>query len=149
MGWKERDDGWFTWWECPYCMGREFQRTAVCPECGKYVGVYDDGTTKNAAKEVTAKDIVEEIVKKSKAKISIRKGTKGMKQENIYMLQYVAGALHGISTVLTDADDDLKNVLGSLSEEVSNVVISETIERDEDAKSKVSIYMDDGGDDGK
>ena len=70
-----------------------------------------------------------------------------MKQENVYMLQYVAGALHGLSVMMGEADEDLKRTLSSLSEEVSNVVISETLDRDE--PKNVSIYMDDGGDDGK
>lgn len=150
MDWKERDDGWFTWFECPNCGAREFSRKPVCAGCHMRLGKDEpqsDGP--DAEKNVTAMDIVEDIVKKTKAKIKSEKGTSGMKQENVYMLQYVAGALHGISTVLTDSDVDLKNVLGSLSEEVSNVVISETIDREEETKAKVSIYMDDGGDDGK
>lgn len=143
MDWKERDDGWFTWFECPNCGAREFSRKPECACC--HIRLGKDETPNGP----TAMDIVEDIVKKTGAGIKTKKGTNRMKQENIYMLQYVAGALHGISTVLTDSDVDLKNVLGSLSEEVSNVVISETIEREEEAKSKVSIYMDDGGDDGK
>lgn len=69
-----------------------------------------------------------------------------MKNDNIHMLQYVAGTLYGITTMMDDAQP-LKNVLASLSEEVSNVVISETIDRDEETEiGRVNIYMDDGDD---
>lgn len=77
-----------------------------------------------------------------------------MKPENVNMLQYVAGALYGISLMMGDSlmtgdtDGELKAALASLSEEVSNVVISETIDR-EDAPGKVNIYVDDGIDDCK
>lgn len=167
MDWKERDDGWFTWFECPNCGAREFSRRPECACCHIRLGKDEEppGGAANIANDIspernvdemsvteyrTMKEAVEDIIGKTKAKIKkIKERTNGMKQENIYMLQYVAGVLHGISTVLTDADVDLKNVLGSLSEEVSNVVISETIDKEEETKSKVSIYMDDGGDDGK
>lgn len=167
MDWRERDDGWFTWFECPNCGAREFSREPECACCHIRLGKDEEppGGAENIANDITAernvdempvqeygtmKEAVEDIFGRNKAKIKkIKERTNEMKQENIYMLQYVAGALHGISTVLTDSDLDLKNVLGSLSEEVSNVVISETIEREEETKAKVSIYMDDGGDDGK
>ena len=167
MDWKERDDGWFTWFECPNCGAREFSRRPECACCHIRLGKDEEppGGAENIANDIspernvdemsvteyrTMKEAVEDIIGRTKAKIKkIKERTNGMKQENIYMLQYVAGALHGISTVLTDGDEDLKNVLGSLSEEVSNVVISETIDKEEETKSRVSIYMDDGGDDGK
>lgn len=166
MEWIERDDGWFTWFECPNCGAREFSRKPVCAEChirlGKDEGsqseagniANDISTERNvdemsAPESPTARDVIEHILTESKAKIKIKEGTKHMKQENIYMLQYVAGALHGISTMMSETDKELKNVLFSLSEEVSDVVISETIDKEEETKSRVSIYMDDGGDDGK
>ena len=179
MDWKERDDGWFTWFECPNCGAREFSRKPVCACCHIHLGKDEppcgekkNGTAKDVANETgdginyetqypdvkldypaekygTVQEIVEAVVKKIGARIKTKKGTKRMKQENIYMLQYVAGALHGICTMMSDTDEELKNVLSSLSEEVSNVVISETIDKEEETKSKVSIYMDDGGDDGK
>jgi hypothetical protein len=150
MDWKERDDGWFTWFECPNCGAREFSRRAECACCHIRLGKDEPKSDeRDAEKNLTAKDIVEDIVKDTKAVMKTKRGTNGMKQENIYMLQYVAGALHGICTMMDEADKELKNVLFSLSEEVSNVVISETIDKEEEAKSKVSIYMDDGGDDGK
>ena len=164
MGWIERDDGWFTWYECPKCGNRTFTHIAVCPKCGVYLGDGEDSPSN--AKDISADrnvnemsvepptglDIIEYILTESKAKIKIKEGTKRMKQENIYMLQYVAGALHGICTMIDENDStnlELKQTLSSLSEEVSNVVISETIDKEEEAKSRVSIYMDDGGDDGK
>lgn len=167
MDWKERDDGWFTWFECPNCGARELSRKPECACCHIRLGKDEElpGGAANIANDIspernvdemsvpeyrTMKEAVEDIIGRTTAKIKkIKERTNGMKQENIYMLQYVAGVLHGISTVLTDADVDLKNVLGSLSEEVSNVVISETIDHEDEVKSKVSIYMDDGGDDGK
>lgn len=167
MDWKERDDGWFTWFECPNCGAREFSRRPECACCHVRLGKDEEppGGAADIANDIspernvnemsvtecgTMKEAVEDIIGRTKAKIKkIKERTNGMKQENIYMLQYVAGVLHGISTVLTDSDADLRNVLGSLSEEVSNVVISETIDKEEETKAKVSIYMDDGGDDGK
>lgn len=167
MDWRERDDGWFTWFECPNCGAREFSRKPECACCHIRLGKDEEppGGAANIANDITAernvdempvqeygtmKEAVEDIFGKTKAKIKkIKERTNEMKQENIYMLQYVAGALHGISTMMYDDEGDLKNVLSSLSEEVSNVVISETIEREEETKAKVSIYMDDGGDDGK
>ena len=167
MDWKERDDGWFTWFECPNCGAREFSRRPECACCHIRLGKDEEppGGAANIANDIspernvdemsateyrTMKEAVEDIIGKTKAKIKkIKERTNGMKQENIYMLQYVAGALHGISTMMPEADKELKNVLFSLSEEVSNVVISETVEKEEEAKLKVSIYMDDGGDDGK
>lgn len=162
MNWRQRDDGWFTWFECPNCGAREFSRRPVCACCHVRLGKDEEppGGAENIANDIspernvdemsvteyrTMKEAVVDIIERTNAKIKkIKERTNGMKQENIYMLQYVAGALHGISTVLTDSDVDLKNVLGGLSEEVSNVVINETVGRE-----KVSIYMDDGGDDGK
>lgn len=167
MDWKERDDGWFTWFECPNCGAREFSRRPECACCHIRLGKDEEppGGAANIANNIspernademsateyqTMKEAVEDIIGRTKAKIKkIKERTNEMKQENIYMLQYVAGALHGISTMMSDIDGDLKNVLGSLSEEVSNVVISETIDKEEEVKSRVSIYMDDGGDDGK
>ena len=167
MDWKERDDGWFTWFECPNCGAREFSRRPECACCHVRLGKDEEppGGAADIANDIspernvnemsvtecgTMKEAVEDIIGRTEAKIKkIMERTNGMKQENIYMLQYVAGVLHGISTVLTDSDADLRNVLGSLSEEVSNVVISETIDKEEETKAKVSIYMDDGGDDGK
>lgn len=72
-----------------------------------------------------------------------------MMNENIHMLQYVAGALYGISLMM--GDGDLKTALASLSEEVSNVVISETIDTEPEQQDTghVNIYMDDEGDDGR
>ena len=167
MNWKERDDGWFTWFECPNCGAREFSRRPECACCHVRLGKDEEpsGGAANIANDIspernvgemsvteyeTMKEAVEDIIGKTKAKTKkIKERTNGMKQENIYMLQYVAGALHGICTMMSDTDEELKNVLSSLSEEVSNVVISETIDKEEETKSKVSIYMDDGGDDGK
>ena len=167
MDWKERDDGWFTWFECPNCGAREFSRRPECACCHIRLGKDEEppGGAANIANYIspernvnemsatecgTMKETVDDIIGRTQAKIKkIKERTNGMKQENIYMLQYVAGVLHGISTVLTDSDADLRNVLGSLSEEVSNVVISETIDKEEETNTKVSIYMDDGGDDGK
>ena len=144
MGFRERDDGWFTWWECEDSGHRVFRSPdGVCPECGAVTNMV------LPPKGNSVYDYAEKIVKDHGIKIKTEKGTKRMKQENIYMLQYVAGALHGLSVMLGEADEDLKRTLSSLSEEVSNVVISETIDKEEEAKSKVSIYMDDGGDDGK
>lgn len=167
MDWKERDDGWFTWFECPNCGAREFSRRPECACCHIRLGKDEEppGGAANIANDIspernvnemsvteygTMKEAVEDINGRTKAKIKkIKERTNGMKQENIYMLQYVAGALHGICTMMSEADEELKNVLSSLGEEVSNVVISETIDKEEEAKTKVSIYMDDGGDDGK
>ena len=167
MDWKERDDGWFTWFECPNCGAREFSRRPECACChirlgkdeeppGGAADIADDISPERNVNEMsvtecgTMKEAVEDIIGRTKAKIKkIKERTNGMKQENIYMLQYVAGALHGICTMMSETDEELKNVLSSLSEEVSNVVISETIGKEEETKSKVSIYMDDGGDDGK
>lgn len=163
MDWKERDDGWFTWFECPNCGAREFSRRPECACCHIRLGKDEEppGGATNIANDispernvnemsVTECGIMKETIGRTNAKIKkIKERTNGMKQENIYMLQYVAGALHGISTMMYDDEGDLKNVLSSLSEEVSNVVISETIDKEEETKAKVSIYMDDGGDDGK
>ena len=167
MDWKERDDGWFTWFECPNCGAREFSRRPVCACCHVRLGKDEEppGGAANIANDIspernademsvteyrTMKEAVVDIIERTNAKIKkIKERTNRMKQENIYMLQYVAGALHGICTMMSDTDEELKNVLSSLSEEVSNVVISETIDKEEETKSKVSIYMDDGGDDGK
>ena len=167
MDWEERDDGWFTWFECPNCGAREFSRRPECACCHVRLGKDEEppGGAANIANDIspkrnvgemsvteygTAKEAVEDIIGRTKVKIKkIKERTNGMKQENIYMLQYVAGALHGICTMMSDTDEELKNVLSSLSEEVSNVVISETIDKEEETKAKVSIYMDDGGDDGK
>lgn len=167
MDWKERDDGWFTWFECPNCGAREFSRRPECACCHIRLGKDEEppGGAANIANDIssernvnemsvtecgTMKEAVEDIIGRTKAKIKkIKERTNGMKQENIYMLQYVAGALHGICTMMSETDEELKNVLSSLGEEVSNVVISETIDKEEETKAKVSIYMDDGGDDGK
>ena len=170
MDWKERDDGWFTWFECPNCGAREFSRKPECACCHIRLGKDEEppGGAENIANDIspernvdemsvpeygTMKEAVEDIFGRTKAKIKkIKERTNGMKQENIYMLQYVAGALHGICTMIDEDDStnrELKQTLSSLSEEVSNVVISETIDKEEETKSKVSIYMDDGGDDGK
>lgn len=167
MDWEERDDGWFTWFECPNCGAREFSRRPECACCHIRLGKDEEppGGAANSANNITAernvgempvpeygtmKEAVEDIIGRTKAKIKkIKERTNGMKQENIYMLQYVAGALHGICAMMSEGGKELKNVLFSLSEEVSNVVISETIDRESEVKSKVSIYMDDGGDDGK
>ena len=167
MDWKERDDGWLTWFECPSCGSWQFSRRPECACCHIRLGkdeeppggaedIADDISPERNVNEMsvtecgTMKEAVEDIIGRTKAKIKkIKERTNGMKQENIYMLQYVAGALHGICTMMSDTDEELKNVLSSLSEEVSNVVISETIDKEEETKAKVSIYMDDGGDDGK
>lgn len=167
MDWKERDDGWFTWFECPNCGAREFSRRPECTCCHVRLGKDEEppGGAANIANDIspernademsvteyrTMKEAVVDIIERTNAKIKkIKERMNRMKQENIYMLQYVAGALHGISTMMYDDKGDLKNMLSSLSEEVSNVVISETIDKEEETKTKVSIYMDDGGDDGK
>lgn len=165
MGWIERDDGWFTWWECPRCQGKTFIKEAFCPHCGMYLGKpgeYVEHIAKDIAenrnvtvmsgaevKPETVSGILENVVKELNVKVKTEKGTKRMKNENVYMLQYVAGALHGISLMIDEDDSgELKQTLSSLSEEVSNVVISETIDREEE-KPKVNIYLDDEGDDGK
>lgn len=166
MGWIVRDDGWFTWYECPHCGGKTFVKEAVCVQCGKYLGIPGEiqGETVRDITEdrnvtvmsethesESAWDILNGIAKEQKIKVKTEKGTKRMKNENVYMLQYVAGALHGISMMIDEDDSgqrELKQTLSGLSEEVSNVVISETIDREEE-KPKVNIYLDDEGDDGK
>lgn len=74
-----------------------------------------------------------------------------MKSKNLLTLNYVAGALYAFSQVMDD-ETDIRDMMASFSESLSSVVISETIDREEDDKpfgeKHVSFYMDDT-DDGK
>ena len=86
MDWEERDDGWFTWFECPNCGAREFSRRPECACCHVRLGKDEEppGGAANIANDIspkrnvgemsvteygTAKEAVEDIIGRTKVKI--------------------------------------------------------------------------------